>query len=218
MMDRSLGFYGSNGITGGSIPFATGLALAAKMQGSDRVTACFFGDGASNQGTFHESLNMAALWQLPVVYIVENNGYAMSTATSDGVSCDQVVARAAGYGMRGVWVDGNDFFAVRDTVAAAAEQARSGGGPTLVECQTYRLSGHSRGDPRVYRSREEEAEAWQQDPLVRMECCLSEYEGLGDADFAEVRLECQDLIDEAIEFSEESEFPVVDGLTDLFAE
>ncbi len=218
MMDRSLGFYGSNGITGGSIPFATGLALAARMQGSDRVTACFFGDGASNQGTFHESLNMAAIWKLPVLYIVENNGYAMSTSTSNGVACDRVVERAAGYGMSGVVVDGNDFFAVRDSVAAAAAQARKGGGPTLVECMTYRLSGHSRGDPRVYRTREEEEAAWQRDPLVRMERHLREQEEVDQEGLAAVQLECQDLVDEAVEFSEESEYPSVADLVDLFAE
>ncbi|MDD2599443.1 MAG: thiamine pyrophosphate-dependent dehydrogenase E1 component subunit alpha [Kiritimatiellae bacterium] len=165
MMDTAIGFYGSNGITGASIPFATGIALDASLRKSDRVTACMFGDGASNQGVFHESLNIAALWKLPVLYIVENNGYAMSTATSQGLANPCVADRAQAYNMPGITVDGNDFEAVRQCVAQHAAAARAGAGPALIECLTYRLSGHSRGDPRVYRTREEEQAAWDKDPI-----------------------------------------------------
>jgi pyruvate dehydrogenase E1 component alpha subunit len=153
MMDPAIGFYGANGITGGSIPFAAGVALDAKLRGTGRVTVCFFGDGASNQGVFHESLNLAALWKLPVLFVVENNGYAMSTSTARGLSNTHIAERAGAYGIPGASVDGNDFFAVRDCVAQHASAARAGQGPALLECVTYRLSGHSRGDARVYRSR-----------------------------------------------------------------
>ncbi len=218
MMDTSIGFYGANGITGGSIPFATGLALDAQMRRSGRVTACLFGDGASNQGTFHESINIAALWRLPVLYIVENNGYAMSTSTSRGLADPRIADRAAAYGIPGVTVDGNDFFAVRDTVAACAEAARAGKGPALIECATYRLSGHSRGDPRVYRTREEEAAAWKNDPILRLEQRLKA-DGLLDDDALSARRHAMlTRIEEAIRFCENSPLPDPATLRDdLFA-
>ena len=218
MMDPSIGFFGANGITGGSIPFATGLALDAKLRKSGRVTACFFGDGASNQGTFHESINIAALWRLPVLYVVENNGYAMSTSTARGLADPRIADRAAAYGIPGVTVDGNDFFAVRDTVARYAEAARGGGGPALIECMTYRLSGHSRGDPRVYRTREEEAEAWKRDPLVRMEQRLKDEGALAEASIAEHRGAMLARVEAAVRFCENSPLPDPASLRDdLFA-
>ena len=218
MMDPSIGFFGANGITGGSIPFATGLALDAKLRKSGRVTACFFGDGASNQGTFHESINIAALWRLPVLYVVENNGYAMSTSTARGLADPRIADRAAAYGIPGVTVDGNDFFAVRDTVARYAEAARGGGGPALIECMTYRLSGHSRGDPRVYRTREEEAEAWKRDPLVRMEQRLKDEGALAEASIAEHRGAMLARVEAAVRFCESSPLPDPASLRDdLFA-
>ncbi len=218
MMDPSIGFYGANGITGGSIPFATGLGLDAQLKGSGRVTVCFFGDGASNQGVFHESLNIAALWKLPVLYVVENNGYAMSTSTSRGLANPHIADRAAAYGIPGVRVDGNDFFAVRDAVASLAADARDGNGPALLECTTYRLSGHSRGDPRVYRTREEEASAWQKDPILRLEAHLKSDGTLTDDAIAETRLAAHAHIDEVVHFAESSPLPKPASLTnDLFA-
>ncbi|MCX7591767.1 MAG: thiamine pyrophosphate-dependent dehydrogenase E1 component subunit alpha, partial [Kiritimatiellae bacterium] len=166
MADYSLGFLGANGITGGSIPFATGIALASKLRHTDRVTVCFFGDGASNQGTFHESLNMAGLWRLPIVYICENNMYAMSTPVHQAMAIRDIATRAASYGFSGEVVDGNNFFAVREATRRACLRARRGGGPTLLECKTYRLSGHSRGDPGLYRSPNEVKEAWRNDPIA----------------------------------------------------
>ena len=207
MMDPSIGFFGANGITGGSIPFAAGIALDAQIRGSGRVTACFFGDGASNQGVFHETLNLAALWKLPVLYIVENNGYAMSTATARGLANPRIADRAVAYGIPGVRVDGNDFFAVRDAVAALAADMRKGGGPALLECLTYRLSGHSRGDPRVYRTREEEAEARKNDPILRMENALKQDPLIDDETLAAHRQIAQTRIDEAIRFAEASPLP-----------
>ena len=218
MMDTSIGFYGANGITGGSIPFATGLALDAQIRGSGRVTACFFGDGASNQGVFHESLNIASLWRLPVLYIVENNGYAMSTSTARGLANPHIADRAAAYGFPGVSVDGNDFFAVRDAVASLAADARDGSGPALLECMTYRLSGHSRGDPRVYRTRDEEAAAWHNDPILRFEAQLKAGGIVTDDAIAASRLDAKAHIDAAVHFAETSPLPSPASLTDdLFA-
>ncbi len=168
MMAPDLGFYGTNGITGASVAFAAGLALNAKLTGKDRVVAAFFGDGASNQGIIHETLNLSALWKLPLVAICETNGYAMSTPTETGVSTGSVAKRAEGYGIPGLSIDGNDFELVRDTVSSLASRARNGEGPSLLECRTYRLSGHSRGDQRVYRSREEERDAWTREPIARL--------------------------------------------------
>ena len=218
MMDPALGFYGANGITGGSIPFAAGLALDAQLKATGRVTVCFFGDGASNQGVFHETLNLAALWKLPVLYVAENNGYAMSTATSRGLANPRIADRATAYGMPGVSVDGNDFFAVRDATAALVSRVRGGQGPALLECNTYRLSGHSRGDPRVYRTREEESEARSRDPILRQEAALRRDAGADDGALAALRASAQARIDAAIRFAETSPLPDPASLRDdLFA-
>jgi len=165
MMDTALGFYGANGITCASLPFAAGLALAAQTRGERGVAVAIFGDGASNQGVFHETLNLAALWRLPVLFVCENNQYAMSTPVAQGLANPRVADRAAGYGIPGVRADGNDPLAVRDALTPLVQNARDGRGPALVELLTYRLSGHSRGDPREYRTREEEADARTRDPL-----------------------------------------------------
>lgn len=218
MMDPSIGFFGANGITGGSIPFATGVALDAKLRDTGRVTVCFFGDGASNQGVFHETLNLAALWKLPVLFVVENNGYAMSTPTARGLANPHIADRASAYGITGVSVDGNDFFAVRDCVAQHAAVCRAGQGPVLLECVTYRLSGHSRGDPRVYRSREEEAAAWENDPILRLETRLKADGTLTDATAKTLREKAQACVDDAIRFAESSPLPDPASLKeDLFA-
>ncbi|NLW49809.1 MAG: thiamine pyrophosphate-dependent dehydrogenase E1 component subunit alpha [Candidatus Brocadiaceae bacterium] len=158
-------FYGTNGITGGGLPVATGLALAEKLTGGARTVLCFFGDGASSQGTFHESLNMAALWDLPVLYVCENNGYAMSTRFRDTTRVPSVAARAAGCGLEARPVDGMDVEAVRETTAAALDVVRTQRRPMLIEAECYRFCGHSKSDRLLYRTRDEEA-AWQRrDPL-----------------------------------------------------
>jgi len=218
MMDPALGFYGANGITGGSIPFAAGLALDAQLKKSGRVTACLFGDGASNQGVFHETLNIASLWKLPLIFIVENNGYAMSTPTARGLANPCIADRAHAYNMPGVTVDGNDFDAVHKQVKQFAEAARTGAGPALIECQTYRISGHSRGDPRTYRSREEELSAQKQDPLLRMESYLTKYESLPIATLVAHQKQAHALIDEAIRFCETAPLPdPLDYLAEVLA-
>ena len=201
MIVPELGFYGANGITAGSTAFAAGLALEAKLHKTGRAVVCILGDGASNQGIFYESLNLATLWRLPVVYLVENNGYAMSTATERGLADTAVADRAKAFNIPGRQVDGNDPFAVCDALRLCLERARSGEGPCILECLTYRLSGHSRGDPRVYRSREEEAAAWKRDPVARI--C----EGLTEGQIAEGRATAEKAVADAITFAETSPAP-----------
>jgi len=146
--DVAHGNLGATGIVGGNIPVATGAALAQKLQGTDRVVLCFFGDGAVNTGNFHESLNLASVWDLPVVYVVENNQYAMSVPWEKASSLQDAADRACAYDIPGVAVDGQDVLAVREVVTHAVERARRGEGPTLVEAKTYRWYGHSHSDPR----------------------------------------------------------------------
>lgn len=170
-----IGFYGTNGITGGGLPVATGLGLAAQRDGLGAVVATFFGDGASNQGTFHESLNMASVWSLPVVYVCENNLYAMSTPITRTTKITDIAVRAAGYGMPGLIADGNDIADVEEKAADAVDHARSGKGPVLLEIKTYRHKGHSKSDRRAYRTREEE-EAWlAKDCIARLTAQLTEF-------------------------------------------
>lgn len=157
--DFTKGNLGANAIVGGGIPIAVGAALAAKMQNNGRVSVSFFGDGASNEGTFHESLNLAAVWKLPVIFVCENNLYGISVPTWQSTSVRDISVRAAGYGIPGVTVDGNDVEAIDEAFAAAYERAVSGEGPTLIECKTYRWLGHWTGDPQPYRTREE-VEQW----------------------------------------------------------
>ena len=202
MMDTEIGFYGANGITAGSIPFATGLALDSSMRKTGRVAACMFGDGASNQGLFHESLNIAALWKLPVLYIVENNGYAMSTATARGLANPCIADRAKACSVPGVTIDGNNFEEVHDCVTKYADAARAGKGPALIECITYRLSGHSRGDPRVYRTREEEQEAWDKDPVNALAKRLVDETILKKKELEALQQETADIIQHSIKTCE----------------
>ena len=208
--DFALGFLGMNGITGGMIPIATGAAFSARYRKSEQIAVAFFGDGAANQGTFHESINMAAIWQLPVIYLCENNGYAMSSPARHMVSVPNIADRAAGYGMPGVIVDGNDVLAVSDAVAAAAACARAGEGPTLIEAKTYRTLGHSRGDLRLYRTREEEAAWAQRDPILRFRDWLISRGALTAAAYAQLDEEVCAEVEEAVTFSREA--PVWDGL------
>jgi pyruvate dehydrogenase E1 component alpha subunit len=209
MADYGIGFLGANGITGGNIPTATGAAFSAKYLGQKRVAACFFGDGAANQGTFHESANLAGIWNLPVLFICENNQYAMSTHVRAATAVENIADRAAGYGIPGEVVDGNDLPAVAAATRAARARALEGGGPTLIECKTYRMSGHSRGDPRRYRSREEEERARANDPLRRMAKALLE-NGMMDANGDEsLRQAVSREVEAAVEFAGESPVPEV---------
>ena len=198
--------YGANGIIGPSIPIATGIALALKKDKENKIILDFFGDGTSNTGLFHESLNMAQLWKLPIVYICENNQYGMSTSVKKTVSVPDIAQRAAAYGMPGVVVDGNDIFAMMEAVGEAAERARRGEGPTLIEAKTYRWLGHSKSDKRAYRTREEEAEWKARCPIKRFEEYMLK-NGFTESELKAIYKEAEDYMEEAVNYAMES--PVV---------
>ena len=200
MADFSIGHLGSNGITGGQIPIATGAALAIKMQGKEQVVLCFFGDGATNEGVFHESLNMGAVWKLPVVYICENNLYAMSTPVSNAFAIKDIATRATAYGMPGHIVDGMDVVDVKRVVDEAVNRARDGRGPTLVECKTYRFLGHSRSDTRAYRTKQEETSWEERDPIKLLSEKLLN-EGATSDELERVEKRVVEEIDKAVEFA-----------------
>jgi pyruvate dehydrogenase E1 component alpha subunit len=170
LFDMKIGALGSNGIVGGGFPIATGAALASVMQKNNQVVVCFAGDGAVNQGSFHEAANIASIWHLPVIFVVENNRYAMSSDIKKMVNIDQLSKRAESYGMKGVTIDGNDLELVEETLKEAVADARGGLGPVLVEAMTYRQAGHSKSDEELYRQREE-CERWKRenDPILRFE-------------------------------------------------
>lgn len=204
IVDMSAGNFGANGIMGASIPMATGVALAVKKEKSGKVILCYFGDGTSNSGLFHEALNMAELWKLPIVYFCENNLYGMSTHVSKSVSVPHIAQRAQAYGMPGVIVDGMDVLAVMEAVGAAARRARSGEGPTLIEAKTYRYLGHSKSDGREYRSREEE-EAWRKkDPIKLFEKYMLGH-GIGEERLARLRQQAERECREAVEYAQAAE-------------
>lgn len=167
--DVATGNLGANGIVAGGIPIAAGAGLAYRLRGLDRVVVSFFGDGAANEGAFHEAVNLAAIWKLPVVFLCENNKYGMSFSTEKSFAIENIAERAAGYGIPGVTVDGNDVEAVHQAVGNAVARARQGEGPTLVESVTYRWKGHSKSDKNLYRTKEEIAEWRQRDPILRFE-------------------------------------------------
>jgi pyruvate/2-oxoglutarate/acetoin dehydrogenase E1 component len=210
--DVEKGNLGATGIVGGNIPVATGAGLARQMQGKDSVVLCFFGDGASNTGNFHESLNMASLWKLPVVYIVENNLYGMSVPLEKATAKLEIADRGCAYGMPGEVVDGMDVLAVRRATARAVERARKGEGPSLVECKTYRWYGHSRSDPRAYRTKEEEA-AWKaRDPIPAFAARLVESKLATQTELDEMETRARAAIEAATEFAFASPLPPVEEL------
>ena len=211
--DVEKGNLGANGIVGGGIPIAVGAALAAKRLGTKAVTVCFFGDGANNEGAFHEALNIASVWKLPVVFVCENNKYGMSTSTERSTAVKQIATRAIAYDMPGESVDGNDFSAVAQAVDHAVKRARNGDGPSLIENITYRWRGHSRSDRNRYRTKEEIA-AWQEkDPIARMRLMLTEH-GIVDADKIEtIENEVEQIIEAAITFAVESPDPMPSDAT-----
>lgn len=217
--DMNVGMLPAIAIVGANIPVAAGLALAAKRLGSDRVAVAFFGDGAANEGAFHEGLNMAAIWDLPVVYVCENNFYGASTHVSKVFKITDIADRAAAYGMPGVVVDGMDVEAVYQAAGEAIARARSGGGPTLIECKTYRFVGHSRSDPRTYRSKEEEAEWQARDPIPNTAQRLIALGLADEAALAQIEREVEAAIDDAVAFAESSPLPEpTDTLKHVFYE
>jgi TPP-dependent pyruvate/acetoin dehydrogenase alpha subunit len=205
--DISVGMFPAIAIVGGNTPIAAGAALAQKMNKTKGVTVCFSGDGAANEGAWHESLNAAAIYDLPTIFIVENNLYAASTPFNFSFKVDNVADRACAYGIPGVIVDGNDVLAVYEAVGEAVKRARSGEGPTLVECKTYRQCGHSRSDPRTYRTKEEEAEWLKKDPIPRHRKFLLSLDDVSEKDLVEIDAQIEADIETAIAFAEESPEP-----------
>jgi pyruvate dehydrogenase E1 component alpha subunit len=214
-----IGMLGANGIVGAGIPIATGAALSSKYKKNGRVAVCFFGDGASSQGTFHESLNIAAAFKLPAVYVCENNLYGVGTRQTDVRNLEDIAVRATSYGMPGVIVDGNDVEAVYEAVMTAAERGRRGEGPTLIECKTYRHYTHFTGEPDTYRTKEE-VSAWKaKDPIKRYHARLIE-EGVADeAALNAIKAEVEKEVDDAVTFAENSPRPKPESaLDDVYAQ
>jgi pyruvate dehydrogenase E1 component alpha subunit len=216
--DTDIGILGANGIVGAGIPLAGGAALSARLRGTDQVVICFLGDGASNRGTFHEGINMAAVWQLPVVYVLENNLYAEKTRISDTYKLTNLSDRAGAFGIPEVTVDGNDVIAVYEAVQAAVEKARAGDGPSLIECKTYRMHGHFEGDPQTYKPAEEVEEWKKKDPIDNFRKRLAEMGVLNEKDIVAIDRKVAGEIDDAVRFAEESPFPAPEeALEDVFA-
>ena len=211
--DVSTGNLGANGIVGGGIPIAVGAALTAKKLKTDRVIISFFGDGANNEGAFHEALNMASIWKLPVIFVCENNGYGMSTSAKRATAVPNIADRASAYAMPGVIVDGNSLSDVAEASDAAVRRARAGEGPTLIETKTYRWRGHSKSDRNRYRTKEE-IDDWMsnRDPIARYEAELREFGVIDDAGIEAIREDVRKEIAAAIEFAKESPMPEVANL------
>lgn len=207
------GFMGTNGIVGAPIPLATGAALSAKLRNNGQVVISFFGDGAVNSGSFHESVNFGAVWCLPVVYVCENNLYATEMAFQRATKNVDIASRAAAYGFIGVAVDGQDVSAVSEASQEAISRARAGGGPTLIECKTYRYVGHHEGDPGTdYRTREE-VQAWKQrDPVKITRKRLLESGQAAENTLRALEQEVEELIDQAVEFAEKSPQPAAESV------
>lgn len=216
--DVDIGILGANGIVGGGIPIAGGAAMSAQMRGTDQVAICFLGDGASNRGTFHEGVNLAACWNLPIVYVIENNLYAEKTRISDTCKLPNVADRASAYGIPDVTVDGNDVIAVYEAVGEAVARARKGEGPTLIECKTYRWHGHFEGDSQTYKPKEEIEEWLKKDPIPAFRKRLIEMAVLTEEDADKIDQEINEQIEKAVKFAEESPFPAPEeALEDVFA-
>jgi len=221
--DATKGILGANGIVGAGHNIAVGAGLSAKYKGTGQVCICFFGDGSTNQGTFHESLNMASIWKLPVIFVCENNLYGISMHQSRHQAIQDVADRAVAYNMPGVVVDGNDIFAVYEAANEAINRARNGQGPTLIECKTYRHRGHFEGDPTTYRDPEEVREWLNKDPIHRLFEYMIENNISTEEEIQRINEEVNKEIDEAVRFAEESPYPplesaVEDIYTDIVEE
>lgn len=215
--DVSKGMLGANGIVGGGFPLAAGAGLTAKTNGKGQVAVCFFGDGAANQGTFHEGLNLAGIWKLPVVFVAENNGYAESTPVTYHMSCRDIADRAAGYGMPGVTVDGMDIFAVYEAAGEAIARARRGEGPSLIECKTFRYYGHFEGDAITYRTKEEVDSYRARDAIQALRRSIIQRGIAAAPELDAIDTQVQERIDDAWKFAEAAPLPAPeDALTDVY--
>jgi pyruvate dehydrogenase E1 component alpha subunit len=204
--DFSVGMLGANGVVAGGFGLVAGAALSARLRGSGQVAVCFFGDGATNRGPFHENLNLAAVWDLPAIFVLENNQYASTTSTAETMRIEDVARRADGYGMRSTIVDGFDAVAVYGAVKQAVALAREGAGPTFVECKTYRVRGHYIGDPERYRTKEEVAARRSDDPIARGRSDLGD--ALSDAEFEQICADARAEFADALAFARESAKPL----------
>jgi TPP-dependent pyruvate/acetoin dehydrogenase alpha subunit len=218
LFDTSIKF-SCSGIVGASMPPALGAAFASKYKDEDNVSVAFFGDGAANQGMFHESMNLAALWKLPVIFVCEDNEFGISVRKSESTSTDNNIMRAKGYGIPAVLVDGNDLLAVYDAAKEAVERARSGKGPSFIECTTFRLMGHFEGDPEVYKSEEEQQQALKNEPIERFKKYLQNKGNISDDNFTRIDKEVKQEIQEAFEYAEKSPWPrPEEALENVFTE
>ena len=220
LFDASINFMGGHGIVGGQIPLGAGFAFAAKYRGTDQVSLTYFGEAAVNIGSFHEALNMAGLWKLPAIFVIENNGYGMGTALKRASAITELYRRAASYGMPGVEVDGQDVVAVKQATDDAVARARTGAGPTLLEIKTFRYVGHSMSDAAsgTYRSKEELDSSRQRDPIVLLEMRMRELGMLDDDSVKKLEAEVNEEIADAVKFADESPEPEPGALwTDVYA-
>ncbi|MGD0152289.1 MAG: thiamine pyrophosphate-dependent dehydrogenase E1 component subunit alpha [Thermacetogeniaceae bacterium] len=216
--DVDLGILGANGIVGAGQPISVGAAFACKYRKTDSVAVCFFGDGASNRGTFHEALNMASIWKLPVVFVAENNMYGISNSQKTSMNVADIADRAAAYGIPGVAVDGNDVIAVFEAASEAVKRARRGDGPTLIECKTWRWRGHFEGDPSVYKKPEEQESWLKKDPIPRLEAKLIDLKYATQPELDKIKNKIKAQVEDAVKFAEESALPdIEDVLTDVYA-
>lgn len=217
--DLSIGILGANGIVGGGLTIATGAALSCQYLENRKVVVCFFGDGAINQGPFHESANLAAIWKLPLVFVCENNVYALSTRVNEAVAIPDLAQRAVAYGFPGISVDGDDVLAVYEAAQEAVERARTGQGPSLIVARTYRWEGHMIGDPQLYRSKEEVEEHKKRGPIVRFRAKLLEMGILSEEEATAIREEARTEMREAVEYAMASPEPALDELwRDVYVE
>jgi pyruvate dehydrogenase E1 component alpha subunit len=216
--DFNIGMLGATAVVGAGLPIAVGAGLSAKLRRTDQVVACFFGEGASNQGTFHESINMASTWKLPIIFVCENNLYAMGTRQSRVMNIENIADRAGAYGIPGVVVDGNDVLAMYEATQKAVERARNGEGPTLIECKTYRLKGHSRVDSAKYRPKEEVEQWLAKDPIKRFKEKLLQTNALKESEIQQIEKEVSEEIEEAVKFAMENPYPAPEeALEDVYA-
>lgn len=215
--DFSIGVLGANGVVGGGLPIAVGAGLGIKMKGTKQVAVAFFGDGASNTGAFHESLNFASVFHLPVIFINENNQYASTAKTKETTSVENISDRAVSYNIPGVTINGNNILSVFETTKEAVKRARDQGGPTLIEAKTYRIKGHFVGDPSKYRNNSEVNKFWEKEPIKIFEKQLLDWKVLNQKQINIISLKFDQQIKEAIKFAEDSPEPYPkDALTDLF--
>jgi pyruvate dehydrogenase E1 component alpha subunit len=216
--DFAVGMLGATAVVGAGLPIAVGAGLSVKLRKTDQVVGCFFGEGASNQGTFHESINMASAWTLPVIFVCENNLYAMGTHQSRIMNVENIADRAASYGIPGVKVDGNDVLAVFEASQKAVDRARRGDGPSLVECKTYRHKGHSRVDPAKYRPKEEVEKWMARDPIMRFKETLLQGSLFSEAELQRAEEKVAADIEEAVKFALQSPYPAPEeALEDVYA-